>query len=305
MEKNYYQILGTDKNANAKKIKRAYRKLALKYHPDKNPNDKAAEEKFKIILSAYQTLSDEQKRKEYDFYYTEMEFDFEYKYPPGGADVRSRTSKSQRDKPPPSPEDKSVGEFSQKEFILHKFSQYLKTRKAPRPKSPIPKERIECPQWNGRGLKMLIFSCRNCMGEGYYYRVQHEVYEICPACQGHGWGEILFLECLCDYCQGQGVVKRKEPKLEFCPHCDGFGWTLKDSLWRKLLSPRGGVLFYMREECYVCEGRGYSPFRLEADPKKQCPRCQGFGWVGVDIFRRKKECPGCEGTGQASRASPV
>lgn len=293
---NYYQILGIDKNANAKKVKRAYRKLALRYHPDKNPGDKTAEEKFKIILNAYQTLSDEQKRKEYDFYYTEMDFDFDYKSAPGSAGGRSWAHKPQSKKPSPPPEAKSVGEFSRSEFVLHKFSQYLKAQKSPRPESPVPKQRIECSQCAGRGFKWWIFPCRNCMGEGHYYQVQHEVYEICPACRGHGWGEILFLDCLCDYCQGLGVVRRKEPKLEFCPHCDGFGWTLKDSLWRRLLSPRGGVLFHMREECYVCEGAGYSPFRLETDPKKQCPKCKGYGQVGIDIFRHKKECPRCQGT---------
>lgn len=64
--KNYYSILGVDKNASGEEIKKAFRKLAVKYHPDRNPNNKAAEEKFKEISEAYEVLGDEEKRKKYD-----------------------------------------------------------------------------------------------------------------------------------------------------------------------------------------------------------------------------------------------
>ena len=60
--KDYYKILGVDRSANENEIKRAYRKLALKYHPDRNPNNSSAEEKFKEINEANQVLSDPQKR---------------------------------------------------------------------------------------------------------------------------------------------------------------------------------------------------------------------------------------------------
>jgi curved DNA-binding protein len=64
--KDYYKILGVDRKASSEDIKRAYRKLALKYHPDRNPDDREAEEKFKEINEAYQVLSDTDKRNRYD-----------------------------------------------------------------------------------------------------------------------------------------------------------------------------------------------------------------------------------------------
>lgn len=64
--KDYYKILGLEKTATKDEIKKAYRKLAMKYHPDKNPNNKAAEDKFKEITEANEVLSDPEKRKKYD-----------------------------------------------------------------------------------------------------------------------------------------------------------------------------------------------------------------------------------------------
>ena len=65
-KRDYYEVLGVSKSADAKEVKRAYRKLAVKYHPDKNPNDKAAEEKFKEAAEAYDVLSNSEKKQRYD-----------------------------------------------------------------------------------------------------------------------------------------------------------------------------------------------------------------------------------------------
>ena len=67
-KRDYYQVLGVDKSASADDIKKAYRKLAMKYHPDRNPGDKSAEEKFKEVGEAYEVLSDADKRSRYDSY---------------------------------------------------------------------------------------------------------------------------------------------------------------------------------------------------------------------------------------------
>ena len=65
-KRDYYEVLGVEKNAGADEIKKAYRKKAMQYHPDRNPGDKTAEEKFKEVGEAYAVLSDDAKRARYD-----------------------------------------------------------------------------------------------------------------------------------------------------------------------------------------------------------------------------------------------
>ena len=65
-KRDYYEVLGVDKSASADEIKKAYRKKAIQYHPDKNPGDKEAEEKFKEAAEAYEVLSNPDKRARYD-----------------------------------------------------------------------------------------------------------------------------------------------------------------------------------------------------------------------------------------------
>ena len=67
-KKNYYNILGVSEEADADEIKKAYRKLAMKYHPDRNKGDKEAEEKFKEINEANEVLSDSEKKQQYNAY---------------------------------------------------------------------------------------------------------------------------------------------------------------------------------------------------------------------------------------------
>jgi molecular chaperone DnaJ len=65
---DYYELLEVNRNVTAEELKKAYRQAALRYHPDRNPGDKAAEEKFKELSEAYQVLSDPEKRAQYDRY---------------------------------------------------------------------------------------------------------------------------------------------------------------------------------------------------------------------------------------------
>src|SRR5438309_11731989 len=65
-KRDYYEVLGINKNSSEQEIKKAYRQMALKYHPDKNPSNKEAEDKFKEAAEAYEVLSDSQKKAKYD-----------------------------------------------------------------------------------------------------------------------------------------------------------------------------------------------------------------------------------------------
>lgn len=78
MAEDLYATLGVSRSASAEEIKKAYRSLAFKYHPDRNPGDSAAEEKFKAVNSAYSVLGDESKRRQYDMYGSASDNAYEY-----------------------------------------------------------------------------------------------------------------------------------------------------------------------------------------------------------------------------------
>ncbi|MCI5220919.1 MAG: molecular chaperone DnaJ, partial [Candidatus Electrothrix sp. LOE2] len=92
MSRDYYEILNVSRDADGDVIKKAYRKLAMKYHPDRNPDDKEAEDRFKEAAEAYEVLSDAQKRQVYDTYGHDGLKNTGYSGPGNASDIFSHTN---------------------------------------------------------------------------------------------------------------------------------------------------------------------------------------------------------------------
>ena len=217
-KKNYYEILGVDKNATPEQIKAAYRKLAMKYHPDRNQGDEAAAEKFKEINEAHETLSDEQKRAAYDY---ELEHPGMGGFGGGGfggggfgggfediSDIFSsifgggfgggggRTQRS------------AVGEDIQREMTLSFMDAAKGCQKT------FSYNRNEtCGACRGTGAKngTAYSTCSRCQGKGIIQQVQNTMFgrtirqSPCPDCGGTG----RKITDKCPDCKGRGT-QRKE-----------------------------------------------------------------------------------------------
>lgn len=215
MDISYYEILEISQNADGSEIKKAYRKLALQYHPDRNQGDKEAEEKFKLINEAYQVLSDEQKRSVYDRYgksgldrqgfshYSEQNYEdimddlgsiFESVFGGGGFGFSSRKQKGSEDKYPLDLENTITLAFNEAIFGCQKELKY--------------KFKTPCKECNGTGSKdKKTMTCDECGGRGQVvFRQGFMTFsQTCPKCGGSG----QIIKNKCPSCKGEGYEERE------------------------------------------------------------------------------------------------
>lgn len=199
--KDYYKILGVGKDSSQEEIKKAYRKLARKYHPDLNPGNKEAEEKFKEINEAYAVLSDPQKRKEYDSGGT---FDFK-SYDFGGFDFTKGFDLGD-----------IFGDFFGDTFTTTSYTTHVKGEDIVIPltltfeeayngtvKSVTYQRYIECSSCHGSGADKLDV-CKKCGGTGRSHtsRGFFRVAQACPQCGGTG----KTASSVCKTCSGNGRI---------------------------------------------------------------------------------------------------
>lgn len=200
MKKDYYETLGVPRDASESEIKKAYRQLALKYHPDRNPGDKEAEEKFKEINEAYACLSDPDKRANYDRFGTpEGGFSpFETSFTDIFEDIFGDFFGTSRRKPQP-----TKGDDLRYDLYITLVEAAFGTEKT-----------IEVPRWEpcfecrgtgstpGKGP----VTCPNCRGSGQV-RFQQGFFSISKTCgRCNGSGKVITDPCKA--CKGQGKVKR-------------------------------------------------------------------------------------------------
>lgn len=229
MSKDYYDVLGVDKNASKEEIKKAYKKLAKKYHPDLNKDDSEAEQKFKDINEAASVLGDEDKRRQYDQMGSEnyqqhqrnggassgfdfsdfggfsgggmggMDFEdiFETFFGGGGGGRSRRHNRKQRG------QDLRLDIEITLEEAAHGATRKLNI-----------KRQAECEECNGKGGKG-VETCPDCHGTGYVRSAKRTPFGIfqtttaCRTCQGQGES----IKDTCDECDGSGT-KRKEKEIE-------------------------------------------------------------------------------------------
>lgn len=198
-KKDYYETLGVSRSATEEEIKKAFRRLAVKYHPDKNPGDKKAEEHFKEINEAYAVLSDAQKRRTYDtFGHAGPGGGFDFDFGAGGfGDVFSDifedffgTPRRGRRRPARGADLRYDLEISLEEAV---FGKEVKLR--------LPRWEV-CPDCRGTGAKDgKLKTCADCGGAGQqrYQQGFFTISRTCARCQGEG----RLASAVCPGCRGQ------------------------------------------------------------------------------------------------------
>ena len=254
-KRDYYDILGVSKSASADEIKKAYRKLAIKYHPDKNPDDKDAEEKFKEAAEAYEVLSNAEKRQRYDqFGHAGAQGGFGGGYGGGGMNMEDIFSQfGDIFGGGGSPFDSFFGGGGGSrggrrvqrgsnlrikvkltlDEIAHGVEKKIKVNK-----------QVVCDTCHGSGAKdkNAVQTCKTCGGSGSVRRVtntilgQMQTTSTCPTCNGEG----TTITSKCTSCHGDGIVRGEETISINIPAGVSEGMQLSMS-GKGNAAPRGGV----------------------------------------------------------------
>ena len=223
-KRDYYEVLGVERNADADTIKKAYRKAAIKYHPDKNPGDKEAEEKFKEAAEAYDVLSNDDKRARYDrFGHAGMSgaaggggfsgfsgggFSMEDIFEQfgdifGGFGGGFGGGRSSRGRAQQRGSDIRITVKLNLQEIAEGVTKKLKINKT-----------VACEQCGGSGAKdsSSYATCSQCNGSGYIISVQNSFFgrmqtqSVCPTCGGQG----RIIKEKCSKCNGEGTERGQE-----------------------------------------------------------------------------------------------
>ena len=199
-EVSYYEVLEVSRDCSGAELKKAYRKLAMKYHPDRNPDDKEAEDKFKEVNEAYQVLSDDEKRAIYDRY---------GKAGLQGQGASSGFSGSGMD---------DIMDMFNSMFGGGGFSSGGFSRQSRR--DPSQKYALDFEIEVELEFQEAIFGCEK--------KIDITYKTPCGDCDGTGAKDAKFKKC--EYCNGQGQVLMRQGPMQFaqtCPECQGQGKTVK------------------------------------------------------------------------------
>lgn len=249
-KRDYYDILGVARNASADEIKKAYRKLAIKFHPDKNPGDKEAEEKFKEAAEAYEVLSNQEKRQRYD--------QFGHAGPAGGfgggsmnmEDIFSQFGDIFGGGSPFESFFGGGGQTRGGRRVQRGSNLRIKVKltlseiaNGVEKKIKVSKS-VHCQTCDGTGArdKSSFHTCSTCGGSGAVRRVtntilgQMQTTSTCPTCNGEG----TQITSKCNVCHGDGVVRGEETISINIPAGVSEGMQLSMS-GKGNAAPRGGI----------------------------------------------------------------
>ena len=196
-KRDYYDILGVNKSASKDEIKKAYRTTAFKYHPDKNPGDKVAEEKFKEASEAYSVLSDDKKKTNYDQF--------------GHAAFESGGGGGQ-----------GFGGFDASSFsdiFEDFFSDFTGGSRSSSRRSSSNR---------GNDLRYDLSISLEEAYKGLDKKINYTTYKKCSSCKGSG-AEPGSKPITCDYCDGRGKIRSNQGFFtiqQTCPQCNGYGETI-------------------------------------------------------------------------------